>query len=93
MKHLLIYWIIISALSVALTVWDKEAAKRRAMRVPESVLLLFAALGGGLAMYVTMFVIRHKTRHPKFTIGIPVIFVLQFCALLFAVWRFTESRL
>ena len=87
------YLLAVSVVSVVLTVLDKNAAQRHALRVPEIVLLLFAALGGSVSMFITMLVIRHKTRHPKFMIGIPVIFILQIAALLFAVWRFTESQL
>lgn len=87
------YLLAVSVVSVVLTVLDKIAAQRHALRVPEIVLLLFAALGGSVSMFITMLVIRHKTRHPKFMIGIPVIFILQIAALLFAVWRFTESQL
>ena len=93
MNPLLIYFLAISALSVVVTILDKIAARRRAMRVPEAVLLLLAALGGSVSMYITMLIIRHKTRHRKFMVGIPVIFVLQIALLLFAVWRFTESQL
>ncbi len=93
MNPLLLYFIIISAISVVVTILDKVAAWRRALRVPEAVLLLLAALGGSVSMFITMLIIRHKTQHPKFMIGIPVIFVLQIAALLFAVWRFMESQL
>ena len=93
MNPLLLYFIIISAISVVVTILDKVAARRRALRVPEAVLLLLAALGGSVSMFITMLIIRHKTQHPKFMIGIPVIFVLQIAALLFAVWRFMESQL
>ena len=44
-------------------------------------------------MYVTMFIIHHKTYKLKFMIGIPLIFVLQICLLLFAVWRWTEGQI
>lgn len=92
MKLFGIYMLCISVLSVALTVLDKRAARRRAMRVPEIVLLLFAALGGEIAMYITMRVIHHKTRHPKFMIGLPVIFVLHIMLLLYLVWRYVEAK-
>ena len=93
MKYILVYFAAISLLSVIVTVWDKKAARLHAMRVPEAVLLLLAALGGGLSMYVTMFITHHKTRKLKFMIGIPVIFVLQICLLLFAVWRWSEGQI
>ena len=83
MRLLLYYFVVISLFSCVITVHDKLAAKRHARRVPERVLLLFAALGGSLSMYVTMLLIRHKTRHAKFMIGIPIIIVVQICLVLF----------
>ncbi len=68
----------IAAISVILTVYDKIAAKCMPRhRVPEATLLLFSALGGSLPMYITMQIIRHKTQHKKFMIGIPVILAIQ----------------
>lgn len=80
-----VYLLFISAVSIFLTVGDKRRAVKNKWRVPESTLLLCAALGGSLAMYITMRCIRHKTKHKKFMVGIPVILVLQ-AAFLF--WLF-----
>ena len=75
---LLIYIAIISLISVIMTVYDKIAATRRPEhRVPEARLLLYSALGGSVFMYLTMQLIRHKTRHAKFMLGIPFIMILQ----------------
>jgi uncharacterized membrane protein YsdA (DUF1294 family) len=93
MNPVFVYLLIITAISVVVTVLDKIAARRHAMRVPEAVLLLLAAMGGSVGMFFTMLIIRHKTQHSKFMIGIPVIFVLQIALLLFLVWRYTESKL
>lgn len=93
MNPVFVYLLIITAISVVVTVLDKIAARRHAMRVPEIVLLLLAAMGGSVGMFFTMLIIRHKTQHAKFMIGIPVIFVLQIALLLFLVWRYTESKL
>ena len=92
MRMLGLYILGIYALSVFVTVWDKMAAQRRAWRVPESVLLLLAALGGSLAMLVTMLIIRHKTKHPKFMFGIPVIMALHIALILFYIWRWAEMH-
>ena len=86
MVFLLIYLAVVSVIAVTLTVIDKRRAKAHRYRISEFTLMLFAALGGSVAMLLTMLVIRHKTRHAKFMIGIPVIIVLQL-ALAFAVWR------
>ena len=75
----------VSLFAVIITVADKIKAKRGKWRVMESTLLIVAAIGGSVAMYLTMLLIRHKTRHPKFMVGIPVIIVLQ-AAAVYAVW-------
>lgn len=73
----LVYGVIINITAVVVTVHDKHAAKRRRRRVPEKTLLLLAAVSGCVAMYVTMLTIHHKTKHPKFMVGIPLIFLLE----------------
>ena len=68
----------ISLISVIVCVYDKIAAKTLPRhRTPEKTLLLLSALGGSLAMYITMQIIHHKTQHKKFMIGIPVIMGVQ----------------
>ena len=71
------YLAAVSLLSVIVTVADKIKARRGERRVPENTLMLLAALGGSAAMLVTMLLIRHKTRHIQFMLGIPIIMVLQ----------------
>lgn len=72
------YLLVVSVLSVLICVYDKIAAKLMPRhRTPESVLLTLSALGGSLAMYITMQIIHHKTRHNKFMIGIPIIMAIQ----------------
>lgn len=83
---LTIYLTIINLISIIITVYDKIKAINHKWRVRESTLLFVAALGGSVAMYITMLLIRHKTRHIKFMLGIPVIFILQ-CALIYYIWR------
>jgi len=77
--HIIIfaYLVLISLIAIILTCHDKRAAKRRSRRVSESTLLLIAILGGSLAMYLTMLCIRHKTKHLKFMVGIPIINIIQ----------------
>ena len=84
---LLIYLVLINLVSIIVTISDKHKAIKHKWRVPESTLLLLSLMGGRVAMYVTMLIIRHKTKHPKFMIGIPVIIVLQFISV-FLIWRY-----
>lgn len=77
-----IYVGIISIIAIVVTCYDKIAAtKRPKHRTPEATLLFISMLGGSVAMYITMQIIRHKTKHMKFMIGIPVIIAVQIAAI------------
>lgn len=82
------WFALISLVAVIATVADKIKAKRGKWRVPEATLMGISVLGGSVAMLVTMIMIRHKTKHMKFMIGIPVVIILQIAAAI-AVLRLT----
>ena len=77
MKLLLYYLLIINAAGFLLMLVDKWKAKKNRWRVRESTLLLVAALGGSVGSLAGMYLFRHKTRHLKFTLGIPLILAGQ----------------
>lgn len=82
-KGMVVYFLAISIISLVLTVYDKIAAKiARRHRIPEKVLILLGTMGGALVMYITMLIIRHKTRKKKFMVGLPVIILLQAAAII-----------
>ena len=56
---------------------DKLKAKKNAWRIPERTLLMIAILGGSVGSLLGMYLVRHKTKHPKFTIGVPLILAVQ----------------
>ena len=73
-----IYLAAISLISVIVCCYDKIASKHlQKHRTRELTLLALSALGGSIAMFVTMLIIRHKTKHAKFMVGIPFIILLQ----------------
>ena len=74
--------LVINAWTFLLMLMDKTAAIKRSIRIPEVVLLLFAVLGGSAGAMLGMFLLRHKTRHLKFRIGLPVLFFLHLGILL-----------
>lgn len=76
-KYILIWFAVISVVSVIITVYDKFAAKTGAWRVPEKTLLLLGLPGGAAAMLVTMLIIHHKTRHAKFMLVLPLEIILH----------------
>ncbi len=91
-KDILLYllWVYLGIVNVAgfiLPAVDKRRAKKDRWRIRESTLFLISALGGSVAMYISMRLFPPKTKHKRFMIGIPVIIVLQLGAV-FAVWYF-----
>ena len=56
---------------------DKLKAKRGKWRIPESTLLLLAAIGGSIGAWLGMKVWHHKTMHKKFQYGVPLLLILQ----------------
>lgn len=68
---------LMSAIAVYETCRDKAAAKRHGRRTPESTLLLTGLFFGAAAELVTMLIIRHKTKHVVFMLGLPAMIILQ----------------
>lgn len=85
---LLVYFLSVSFYSAALTCTDKRLAVKGGRRIPEKKLFGAALLGGGAAMYITMRIIRHKTLHKRFMIGLPLIILLQTVLLCFILIKF-----
>lgn len=84
MKELFfVYLFIVNALGFVLMLADKRKARKKKWRIPESTLMLVALIGGSIGCLSGMYLFRHKTRHPKFTVGVPLILALQ---VVFAVW-------
>lgn len=76
-KLLVYYLLIINAAAFVLMLVDKYKAQNNLWRIPEATLMLVAALGGSFAMIVAMKTVRHKTRHIKFVVGVPLILIVQ----------------
>ena len=83
MKVFYLYLLIINAAGFLLMLVDKFKARRGLWRIPEATLMGVAALGGSVGSLIGMYLVRHKTQHPKFTVGIPVILVIQ---IILAFW-------
>ena len=83
-KFVTVYLIIISFISAVVCIYDKAVSKRERveLRVPERTLFLLSVIGGSVAMYITMQIFHHKTKHKSFMIGIPLIILLQLAAVI-----------
>ena len=78
MKPLYLYLLIINAAGFLLMLSDKHKAIKNQFRIPEVVLFIFALVGGSAGCLLGMYTAHHKTRKPSFTIGIPLILLVQF---------------
>lgn len=90
MNFLLAYLFIINAAGFGLMLADKYRARKNLWRIPERTLMTVAALGGSIGSLAGMYLVRHKTRHPRFTIGIPVILALQIVAAVVVMARMAK---
>lgn len=94
-KELLILislWVaVISLITVTVTLADKIKAKKGSRRIPEKTLISLALLGGSGAEYFTMKLIRHKTLHKKFMVGLPLIIILQLIIAVFVLYSTLKS--
>ena len=77
------YLLLINAAAFILMLADKIKAKKNAWRIPEATLRGVAAIGGSFGAYLGMKTFRHKTKHPKFYIGLPVLMVIHAAILWF----------
>lgn len=81
MDYLIMYLCIVNIIAFLLYGLDKQKAKMNRWRIPEKVLLGVAVAGGSVGAFIGMRMFRHKTKKPKFYIGVPVIFLLQVAAI------------
>lgn len=77
MKFIAIYLLLINAAGFTAFGLDKYKAIHNQWRIRESVLFLFALLGGSPGCLAGMYLFRHKTLHKSFTIGIPLILIAE----------------
>lgn len=64
---------------------DKQKAKKNKWRIRENTLIGVSIIGGGIGSLWGMHVFRHKTKHIKFTIGIPLIILIQALLILYLI--------
>ena len=82
MKLVLICLLLINAAGLLVMLADKKKAPKNLWRIPEATLLTVAALGGSIGVLAGMYLFHHKTRKPKFFIGVPLILTVQLIAVL-----------
>lgn len=74
----IIYYVVINIIGFLVMFYDKKMAIKNRWRVSEKTLFLIATIFGSVGIYLGMVILRHKTKHLKFKIGIPVLMFLEF---------------
>ncbi len=82
---LVIYFFIINLFAIFLMKYDKVKAINNQYRVSEKALFLIALILGGIGIYIGMYLFRHKTKHVKFTVGIPLIIILNILTIYYLI--------
>lgn len=77
MKLFLYYILIINLYGIFVMYSDKNKSKKGKWRTPENTLFGIALAYGALGIFIGMRLFRHKTKHNKFVIGIPIILIVQ----------------
>ena len=81
------YFIILNIVGFVMSAVDKSAAKRHKWRVPEKDLFAVSLLGGAVGTLISMLIFRHKTKHKRFMIGIPLIILAQISLFIFLIFK------
>lgn len=84
-KNIFLYLLIINLLGFLVMFIDKKKAEKGRWRISEHTLFVFTWLGGGIGTIAGMYLFRHKTQKKKFTIGMPVILVLEIIFLIYMI--------
>ena len=82
-----VYLLIINLIGFAAIFIDKRLAIAKKRRISEKALLTIAFIGGSYGVYIGMYTFRHKTKHKKFTITVPVFIIIQSIAIFYFCFR------
>ena len=80
-KFFMLYFFVINITGIIIMKIDKRKSIKHQWRIPEARLFTISILGGSLGVLSGMYLFHHKTKHPKFAIGMPTILIVQSCLL------------
>lgn len=83
-KILLIYLAVINFITFVVFAVDKVNAVEHRSRIRIVTLLGLAFIGGSIGALLAMYLLHHKTKKDYFTVGVPLIIVMQVFILFYA---------
>jgi len=69
---------------------DKLKARKKAWRISEATLIACAFLMGGIGAFLGMTIFRHKTKHLKFKLLVPLAMVINVAVVVFLLLHVRE---
>lgn len=81
MQIFIIYLAAINLYGIFIMYQDKQKAIKRMWRTTEGKLFTVAIMFGSIGILSGMYIFHHKTKHPKFVIGVPLILIIQLYVL------------
>lgn len=85
-KNILLYLLIINLFGFFIMWLDKRKSKRGEWRIQEKTIFIITALGGGFGTIAGMYTFRHKTQKLNFTIGLPLITILEIAGVIYYIF-------
>lgn len=84
---LAVYLIVVNLSAFAMFGVDKRRARKHRWRIPERRLFGVALAGGSLGALAGMYGFRHKTSHKLFSVGVPLLFIVQDGLVIVCCWK------
>lgn len=84
---ILVCFVIINIAASAAAMADKKKAIKSRRRISEKTLMLLGLFGGAFGEYLTMLKIRHKTKHKKFMVGLPLEIFLHIVIIILIIYK------
>lgn len=84
---LLVFFTVINISASAAAIADKRKAVKGHRRISEKTLMLMGLFGGALGEYLTMLKIRHKTKHIKFMVGLPIEIFIHIIIIILIIYK------
>lgn len=81
-ENIVIYFLTINIISFFAMYVDKRKAKKGSWRIKEKTLFILVALGGWIGGIAGVYVLRHKTKKSRFTIGFPAIIIIEIICII-----------
>lgn len=81
----IIYLVFINLVGFFIMAIDKTRAIKHKWRISEKNLISISIVGGSIGILCGVHILRHKTKHKKFTVLVPSILALQIIAYLWVI--------